>query len=89
MRPHLTKEEQRRFICDPVVAMTPSRAAYDERRTQEYEGLMIRASGLLSGGLLMGWQLAELRTVAGRLGVDLAKVATIDTAGGYTWGLEL
>lgn len=85
LRPHLTKDEQVRYVVDPVAAMATSKAACDERRTQEYERLMRRGNALLSAGLLRAWELAELRGIVGRLGMDLATVATMDSGGGYAW----
>jgi DNA-binding transcriptional ArsR family regulator len=87
LHPDWADEEIARFILAPTPGGKASKAALDERRTVEYEGLTKRASALLSAGLLMGWELAELRTVAGRLGVNLAAYAglNIDTGGGYSF----
>lgn len=85
LRPEMTPDEQTRYVCAPIPGSKASKAALDERRTGEYERLTLQATGLLSGGSLTGWQLANLRTAAGRLGVNLATYAGLDSGGGYSF----
>ena len=85
LHPDWADEEIARFILAPVPGSKASKAALDERRTGEYERLTLQATGLLSGGSLSGWQMAQLRTVTGRLGVNLATYAGLDSGGGYSF----
>ncbi len=65
-------------LSHPLAERETSAAVYDERRVIAYEGLTRQASDLLAmakqtGGLFWPSELAQYRTVVGRLGLDAAQ----------------
>jgi DNA-binding transcriptional ArsR family regulator len=87
LRPEMTPDEQTRYVCAPIPGSKASKAALDERRTGEYERLMMQANGLLetakeAGGVFRKSELATYRTVIGRLGMDVSQtVASVELWG--------
>ncbi len=78
LHPDWADEEIARFILAPIPGRETSAAVYDERRVIAYEGLTRQASDLLAkakqtGGLFWPSELAQYRTVVGRLGLDAAQ----------------
>ena len=85
LHPDWTHEEIVEFILAPITGQEANEAALDERRVSEHEGLCRQKDGLPLGGLLSGWKLAQLRTVTGQMGMDLATSEGIDNGGGYSF----
>ena len=78
LHPDWADEEIARFILAPIPGRETGQAVYDERRVIAYEGLTRQASDLLAkarqtGGLFWPSELAQYRTVVGRLGLDAAQ----------------
>ena len=78
LHPDWADEEIARFILAPIPGQKTGRAVYDERRVIAYEGLTRQASDLLAkarqtGGLFWPSELAQYRTVVGRLGLNVAQ----------------